>query len=405
VTDTPLTSLTPGSKAFVSEEHAPLAPPLPRQGLLRLSPINRRRLENFRRNKRGYWSFWIFLVLFVLSLFAEFIANDRPIVVSYKGEILFPVLVDYPEDKFGGFLAQTDYRDPFIIDEIDSHGWMVWPPIRFSYRTTNLNLPQGTPDKKLGAPAAPTWLLSEAQCRTGKTLEGKAPQSCRDIEWDWLGTDDQARDVVARLIYGFRLSILFGLILCVVSSAIGVTAGAVQGYFGGWLDLLFQRFIEIWSSLPQLYILIIIAGILTPGFFVLLGILLLFSWVTLVHLVRAEFLRARNFEYVTAARALGLSNAKIMVKHLLPNAMVATLTFLPFVLNGSITTLTALDFLGLGMPPGSPSLGELLLQGKENLQAPWLGLTGFAVIALMLSLLVFIGEAARDAFDPRKTYA
>lgn len=382
-----------------------LAPPLPQQGWLKLSPINRRRLDNFKRNKRGYWSFWVFMVLFVLSLFAEFVANDRPIIVSYKGEILFPIFVNYPEEKFGGFEAETDYRDPVISDEIAAHGWMVWPLIRFSYNTNNLSLPLGTPEHRLGAPAAPTWLLTDAECRTARsTPDGKTPQSCRDIEWDWLGTDDQARDVVARLIYGFRISVLFGLILGGVSSVIGVTAGAVQGYFGGWLDLIFQRFIEIWSSLPQLYILIIIAGILTPSFFVLLGILLLFSWVALVHLVRAEFLRARNFEYVTAARALGLSNAKIIFKHLLPNAMVATLTFLPFVLTASIETLTALDFLGLGMPPGSPSLGELLLQGKTNLQAPWLGLTGFFAIAILLSLLVFIGEAARDAFDPRKTY-
>jgi microcin C transport system permease protein len=228
---------------------------------------------------------------------------------------------------------------------------------------------------------------------------------CRHIEWNWLGTDDQGRDVLARLIYGFRISVLFGLILAVLSSIIGVFAGAIQGYFGGWTDLIFQRFIEIWSSLPHLYLLIIVSSIITPSFFILLGILLLFSWVTLVHVVRAEFLRARNFEYVNAARALGLSNAKIMFRHLLPNAMVATLTFLPFVLNASITTLTSLDFLGFGLPPGSPSLGELLLQGKSHLQAPWLGLTGFFVIAGMLSLLVFVGEAVRDAFDPRKTFA
>ena len=396
----------PGSSVVLeADANTPLAPLLPRGGRLNLSPINRRRLDNFKRNRRGYWSFWIFMSMFVLSLFAECIANDRPIVISYKGEILFPVLVDYPEETFGGFLAQTDYRDPVISDEIEAHGWMVWPPIRFSYNTFNTSLPQGTAEKKLGAPAAPTWLLSDEQCRTARPPEGRTIRGCADIEWNWLGTDDQTRDVAARLIYGFRISILFGLILAGVSSTIGIAAGAVQGYFGGWLDLVMQRFIEIWSSLPQLYILIIIAGILTPSFFVLLGILLLFSWVTLVHLVRAEFLRARNFEYVTAARALGLSNGKIMWKHLLPNAMVATLTFLPFVLNGSIETLTALDFLGLGMPPGSPSLGELLLQGKQNLQAPWLGLTAFLIIALMLSLLVFIGEAARDAFDPRKAYA
>ena len=377
-----------------------LAPAMPRRGWFRLTPVNRRRLDNFRANKRGYWSLWIFLFLFTASMFAEFIANDRPIIASYKGEIIFPIAVDYPEEKFGGFLAATDYRDPVVAGEIEANGWMLWPPVRFSYRTHNLALP-------MPAPSKPTWLLSEAQCRETaqrhRTTENPSP-TCRDIESNWLGTDDQARDVVARLIYGFRISILFGLILAGISSVIGIAAGAVQGYFGGWLDLVFQRFIEVWSSLPHLYVLIIISSILTPSFFVLLGILLLFSWVSLVHVVRAEFLRARNFEYVNAARALGLSNAKIMVKHVLPNAMVATLTFLPFVINSSITTLTSLDFLGLGLPPGSASLGEMLLQGKSNLTAPWLGLTGFFVIATMLSLLIFIGEAVRDAFDPRKTF-
>jgi len=379
---------------------APLAPSLENKGWLKLTPVNRRRLENFRRNKRGYVSFWIFLVLFVVSLFAEFIANDKPIIVSYKGEFLFPVVVNYPEEKFGGFLAMTDYRDPFIDKEISAHGWAIWPPIRYSYSTHNLDLPSP-------APSAPTWLLSKEICeRAGARAAGpdKPNRGCNGIEWNWLGTDDQGRDVVARLLYGFRLSILFGLTLAIVSSIIGVTAGAIQGYFGGLVDLIFQRFIEIWSSLPHLYLLIIVSSIITPSFFVLLFILLLFSWVSLVHVVRAEFLRARNFEYVNAARALGLSNARIMVKHVLPNAMVATLTFLPFVLNSSITTLTSLDFLGFGLPPGSPSLGELLLQGKSNLNAPWLGITGFVVIAFMLSLLVFIGEAVRDAFDPRKAF-
>ncbi len=379
---------------------APLAPSLENKGWLKLTPVNRRRLENFRRNKRGYVSFWIFLVLFVVSLFAEFIANDKPIIVSYKGEFLFPVVVNYPEEKFGGFLAMTDYRDPFIDKEISAHGWAIWPPIRYSYSTHNLDLPSP-------APSAPTWLLSKEICeRAGARAAGpgKPNRGCGGIEWNWLGTDDQGRDVVARLLYGFRLSILFGLTLAIVSSIIGVTAGAIQGYFGGLVDLIFQRFIEIWSSLPHLYLLIIVSSIITPSFFVLLFILLLFSWVSLVHVVRAEFLRARNFEYVNAARALGLSNARIMVKHVLPNAMVATLTFLPFVLNSSITTLTSLDFLGFGLPPGSPSLGELLLQGKSNLNAPWLGITGFVVIAFMLSLLVFIGEAVRDAFDPRKAF-
>ena len=383
--------LTPGAPA-------PLAPPLPRDGWLRLSPMNRRRLANFRANTRGYWSFWIFAVLFVLSLGAEFIANERPILVSYKGQLLTPVFKTYPEETFGGFLAETDYRDPVIAKEIEANGWMLWPPVRFSYRTHNYDLP--TP-----APSAPTWMLSDEQCRVAAAKKGIENGRCGDLEWNWFGTDDQGRDVLARLIYGFRLSVLFGLILAGVSSVIGIFAGAVQGYFGGWVDLIFQRFIEIWSSLPHLYLLIIVSSIITPSFFVLLGILLLFSWVSLVHVVRAEFLRARNFEYVNAARALGLSNGKIMFRHLLPNAMVATLTFLPFVLNASITTLTSLDFLGFGLPPGSPSLGELLLQGKSHLQAPWLGLTGFVVIALMLSLLIFVGEAVRDAFDPRKTFA
>ncbi len=378
----------------------PLAPPLPRKGLLKLSPINQRRLDNFKRNRRGYWSLVLFTLMFVLSLGAEFISNDKPIVLSYKGEILFPFLHDYPEDKFGGFLAETDYRDPVVSKEIEDNGWMVWPPIRYSYNTHNLDLP-------VPAPSPPTWMLTDPQCKASIERHHATPPAtrpCEAIEWNWLGTDDQGRDVVARLIYGFRISILFGLILAGISSVIGVAAGAVQGYFGGWTDLAMQRVIEIWSSLPHLYLLIIVAAIITPSFFVLLGILLLFSWVNLVHVVRAEFLRARNLEYVMAARALGLSNSKIMVKHLLPNAMVATLTFLPFVLNGSITTLTSLDFLGFGLPPGSPSLGELLLQGKSNLQAPWLGLTGFFTIAVMLSLLIFIGEAVRDAFDPRKTF-
>ncbi len=367
---------------------------------LHLTPLDERRLENFQANRRGLWSFWIFLALFLLSLCSELIANDRPVLAFYKGELLFPIFVSYPEEKFGGFYAHTDYRDPTIAKEIDAHGWMIWPPVRFSYDTHNLDLPSP-------APSPPTWLLTKAQCEAAaaKVIPPGAPnRGCRDIEWNWLGTDDQGRDVVARLLYGFRLSVLFGLILSSVSSVIGVAAGAVQGYFGGRVDLIAQRFIEIWSSLPQLYLLIIVSSFITPGFFILLGILLLFSWVTLVHVVRAEFLRARTFEYVNAARALGLSDGKIIWRHLLPNATVATLTFLPFILNSSITTLTSLDFLGFGLPPGSPSLGELLLQGKSNLQAPWLGLTGFTVIATMLSLLLFIGEGVRDAFDPRKTF-
>lgn len=372
-----------------------LAPPLPSKGWMRLSPINRRRLENFRANRRGHVSFWLFSVLFVLCLCAELIANDRPLMVSYKGEWLFPVAIDYPEEKFGGFLAQTDYRDPLIRDEIAANGWAIWPIVRFASNTINLDLPSP-------APAPPTWLQTDEVC--AKTAQKSGGTGCSDLEWNWLGTDDGGRDVLARIIYGFRISVLFGLILAVISSVIGIFAGALQGYFGGRIDLYFQRFIEIWSAIPSLYLLMILSNFFAPSFFTLLGILLLFSWVALVHVVRAEFLRARNFDYVRAARALGLSDGKIMVKHVLPNAMVATLTFLPFILNGSITTLTSLDFLGFGLPPGSASLGELLLQGKANIAAPWLGLTGFAVIAVTLSLLIFIGEAVRDAFDPRKTF-
>ena len=361
-----------------------------------LSPINLRRWQNFKANRRGFWSLWIFLVLFFLTLFAEFVANDRPIIASYKGEILLPIFFDYPEEKFGGFLATTDYRDPFVQDEIEANGWLVWPPIRYSYRTVNNEI-------AVPAPAPPSYMLDK-ETRCQRYPLGVDDPNCTAWNWNWLGTDDQARDVVARIIYGFRVSVLFGLVLTIVSSIIGVAAGAVQGYFGGLTDLLFQRFIEIWTSIPALYLLLIISSILAPGFWVLLGILLLFSWVALVGVVRAEFLRARNFEYVKAARALGVGNATIMFRHLLPNAMVATLTFMPFVLNGSITTLTSLDFLGFGLPPGSASLGELLAQGKANLQAPWLGITGFIVISLMLSLLIFVGEAVRDALDPRKTF-
>jgi microcin C transport system permease protein len=361
-----------------------------------LSPLNQRRWNSFKANGRGYWSLWIFLVLFVLSMGAEFVANDRPIVASYKGEILFPVLVDYPEEKFGGFYAVTDYRDPVISDEIEANGWLFWPPIRYSYRSVNNEIPEA-------APAKPSWLY-DRETRCSRYVLGVDDPNCSIGNWNWLGTDDQARDVLARVIYGFRVSVLFGLILTLGSAVIGVSAGAVQGYFGGWVDLVFQRFIEIWSSIPVLYLLLIVAAVLPPGFFILLGLMLLFSWVSFVGIVRAEFLRARNFEYVNAARALGVSNRTIMFRHLLPNAMVATLTFLPFILNGSITTLTSLDFLGFGLPPGSASLGELLRQGQRNLNAPWLGLSGFVVISLMLSLLIFVGEATRDAFDPRKTF-
>ena len=341
---------------------------------LNLSPINQRRWESFKANRRGLWSLRIFLVLFLVTLCAEFIANDKPLILRYDGSLYAPVFFSYPETAFGGdFETEADYRDPYVKKLIEDKGWILWPPIKYSYNTINLDL----------------------------TVSAPAPPSGEN----WLGTDDQGRDVLARLIYGFRISVLFGLSLTIFSSLIGIAAGAVQGYFGGWTDLLFQRFIEIWTSVPSLYLLIIIASVIEPGFWILLGILLLFSWVSLVGVVRAEFLRARNFEYVLAARALGVGIFTLMYRHLLPNAMVATLTFLPFLLNASITTLTSLDFLGFGLPPGSPSLGELLAQGKANLQAPWLGLTGFFTIAFMLSLLIFIGEAVRDAFDPRNTIA
>jgi len=341
---------------------------------IRLSPLTKRRIANFRANKRGYWSLWIFLAIFGVTLFAEIIANDHPLAVKFDGAYYFPVFKTYPETAFGGaFETEADYRDPVVRELIGNKGWMVWPLIPFSYNTINFDLP-------VPAPSPPSAV-------------------------NWLGTDDQGRDVVARLIYGFRISVLFGLTLTLFSSLIGIAAGAVQGYFGGLTDLLFQRFIEIWSGLPILYLLIILASIVEPNFWWLLGLMLLFSWMSLVGVVRAEFLRARNFEYVRAARALGVGNLVIMVRHVLPNAMVASLTFLPFILNGSITTLTSLDFLGFGLPPGSPSLGEMLAQGKSNLFAPWLGMTSFAVLAVMLSLLIFVGEAVRDAFDPRKTLA
>lgn len=336
-----------------------------------LSPLTRRRLAQFRANRRGYWSFWIFMALFSVCLCAEILANDRPLLVRYDGAFYVPVVRDYPETTFGGeFETATDYRDPYVIDLIKAKGWIVWPPVRFSYDTINYDLQTPAP----APPAADNW----------------------------LGTDDQGRDVVARVVYGFRLSVLFGLTLTIVSSAVGILAGAVQGYYGGWIDLGLQRFIEIWSSLPSLYILIIFSSLFVPGFWTLLLILLLFSWVSLVDVVRAEFLRTRNFDYVRAARALGVPDPVIMVRHVLPNAMVATMSMMPFILTGSITALTSLDFLGLGLPPGSPSLGELLAQGKNNIQAPWLGVTAFVSLGLMLSLLTFIGEAVRDAFDPRR---
>jgi microcin C transport system permease protein len=365
--------------------------------LFALSPLNQRRWINFKSNGRGYWSLWLFTILFVVSLFAELIANDRPLLVRYDGHLYWTAFVSYPETAFGGdFETAADYRDPFLQKLIrEKNGAIIWAPIRYSYDTHNLDLP--TP-----APSKPTWMLTEKEC--APVVERKGLKSCRDLEYNWLGTDDQGRDVVARLIYGFRISVLFGLALTIVSSVIGIAAGGIQGYFGGAIDLAFQRVIEVWTAIPSLYLLLILSSVLVPGFFVLLGILLLFSWVSLVGLVRAEFLRGRNFEYIQAARALGVSNSVIMVRHLLPNAMVATMTFLPFIVSSSVMTLTALDFLGFGLPPGSPSLGELLSQAKANVQAPWLGFTGFFAVAIMLSLLIFIGEAVRDAFDPRKTF-
>ncbi len=375
--------------------------PAPTRRWIAISPLNRRRWDNYKTNRRGYWSLWLFLVLFIISLFAEFVANDKPIFIHVNGRSFFPAVFTYPDTAFAKekdpllFGTAADYRDDYLMGLIKQEGGVVvWPPIPFSYSTQVSKPPSPFPSK-------PTWALTQKDCDfAAKNNFAK----CGTLEYNWLGTDDGGRDVLARLIYGFRISVLFGLCLTIASSIIGIAAGAVQGYFGGWTDLLFQRFIEIWTSVPELYLLLIISSILVPGFFVLLGILLLFSWVRLVGLVRAEFLRGRNFEYIQAARALGVGSATIIFRHLLPNAMVATLTFVPFILSSSVMTLTALDFLGFGLPPGSPSLGELLSQGKANIQAPWLGLTGFFAIAIMLSLLIFIGEAVRDAFDPRKTF-
>ncbi|MDN3562601.1 ABC transporter permease [Vreelandella neptunia] len=336
----------------------------------RLSPITRRRLAAFKANRRARVSLWLFTTLFILSLFAELIANDKPIIMQYDGQWYFPMLVDYPETEFDGFLpTRTDYLDPFVQQQIDDHGWALWPIIPFSYQTLDMNMTRPSP----------------------------APPDSRH----WLGTDDQGRDVTARVIYGFRLSVAFALVLTAGSLVVGVVVGGVQGYFGGKIDLIGQRFTEIWSGLPVLFLLIILASFVQPGFWWLLGIMLLFSWLGLVDIVRAEFLRARNLEYVRAAKAMGLPSRLIMWRHVLPNAMVATLTFIPFLFTGAIGTLTALDFLGFGLPPGAPSLGELAAQGKNNLHAPWLGITAFMTLAIMLSLLVFIGEGLRDAFDPR----
>ena len=339
---------------------------------IHLSPLNRRRLAIFRAHSRGYWSMWIFIVLFSFSLFAEFIANDRPLLIHFEGQWFCPVLQDYSEDAFGSDMMPTlaDYTDPDLAERINSHGWMVWPIVPFAFNSVVKNLAVPAP----------------------------APPSARNP----LGTDDQARDVLARVIYGFRISVLFGFTLTLISSAVGIAAGAVQGFYGGLTDLFAQRFIEIWSGMPQLYLLIILGSVITPSFWVLLIFLLLFSWMSLTGVVRAEFLRGRSLDYVRAARALGVSDVAVMWRHILPNAMVATLTFLPFTLSGSVTILASLDFLGFGLPPGSPSLGELVAQGKNNLQAPWLGITAFCVLGLVLTLLIFTGEAVRDAFDPRR---
>jgi microcin C transport system permease protein len=353
---------------------SPQADTIPRYSFLgmRVSPITRRRIDHFKNNRRAFWSMILFLVLFVFSLFADVIANNKPILVYYDGSFYVPIVQQVPETTYGGFFeSEAVYSDPAVLDLIREKGWYLMPLIPYG---------NNAPAYDLTGPA-PT-----------------APDSNH-----WLGTDDEARDVVARLIYGFRISVLFGLALTAVSSVIGIAIGLIQGYFGGLIDLLGQRGIEIWSSLPTLYLLIILASIVEPNFWWLLLLMMLFSWPALVGLVRAETLRARNLDYVRASKALGVGNRTIMLRHILPNAMVATITFLPFITTGSVTTLTALDFLGFGLPPGSASLGELMKQGKENLQAPWLALTGFFTIGIMLTLLVFIGEGVRDAFDPRKT--
>lgn len=334
------------------------------------NPIASRRWQTFLNNKRASWSLFIFLILFIVSLFSDFIANDKPLIVYYDGSLYFPITKSYPETTFNGdFYTEADYKDPYVINLIKKDGWLVWPPVPYSFDTHISDLPQPAP----------------------------SPPSLQN----WLGTDDQARDVFARVLYGFRISILFALLLTFFSSIIGITVGALQGYYGGYVDLLGQRFLEIWSGLPQLFVLIILASLIAPNFWWLLGVMLLFSWTNLVDVVRAEFLRGRNLDYVRAAKALGVSNNVIMYRHILPNAVVATITMLPFILTAAITSLTALDFLGFGLPAGSASLGELMSQGKGNLHAPWLAISAFLVLSTMLTLLVFIGEGVRDAFDPR----
>lgn len=354
-----------------------------------MSPLNHRRLALFKANKRGFYAFIFFISLFFITFAAEFIANDKPLYLRLEGRTYFPAFQTVTEKVLGGeFETLADFKDPFLIELLkEKKAFLLYAPIRHSSSSS-------VKDPLTAFPSPPTWRLNRPPCGTSSY--------CEIGNWNWLGTDDQGRDVLARVIYGFRLSVLFGLALTFLSAAIGITAGAVQGWFGGWVDLIFQRIIEIWTSVPSLYLLLILSSLFKPSVFVLLFILLLFSWTSLVGLVRQEFLRARNFEYVRAAKALGVGDFTIMVRHLLPNAFVATLTMLPFILSGSVMTLTALDFLGLGLPVGSPSLGELLQQGKSNLHAPWLGISAFVTIALMLSLLIFIGEAVRDALDPKK---
>ncbi|KMV31501.1 ABC transporter permease [Photobacterium swingsii] len=336
-----------------------------------MNPLTEQRWLRFKAHRRGYFSLWIFSVLFIVSLFAELIANDKPLLINFDSQWYFPIVEQYAETEFGGeFATEADYTDPFVVDLIEQQGYMVWPLIHFNYDTINYN------------------------------LAGPAPSAPDAV--NWLGTDDKGRDVLARIIYGFRISVLFGFALTIISTLVGVVVGACQGYYGGWLDLMGQRFIEVWSGMPTLFLLIILSSFVEPNFWWLLGIMVLFSWMGLVGVVRAEFLRCRNFDYVRAAQALGVGDSRIILRHMLPNAMVASLTMMPFILSGSVTTLTSLDFLGFGLPAGSPSLGELLAQGKTNLQAPWLGLSAFAVLSVMLSLLVFIGEAVRDAFDPHQ---
>ncbi|MNB57781.1 Inner membrane ABC transporter permease protein YejE [compost metagenome] len=339
--------------------------------MLTLSPIGQRRWARFKAHRRGWWSLWLFLALFGLSLGGQLVANDKPLLVTYQGEWYFPAFKRYTEQDFGGELPfQPDYRSAQVRQLIEGQGGRLWfAPIPFAFDTVNYDLTEPAPSPPSGD--------------------------------NWLGTDDQARDVLARVIFGTRVSLLFALALTAASALIGIAAGALQGYYGGWVDLIGQRLLEVWSGLPVLYLLIILSGFVEPNFWWLLGIMALFSWLSLVDVVRAEFLRSRGLEYVKAARALGVGDAQVIVRHILPNAMSATLTYLPFILTGAIATLSALDFLGFGMPAGSASLGELIGQGKSNLQAPWLGLTAFFALALILSLLVFIGEACRDAFDPR----